>query len=56
MRHRQGNVSNAWDGDIDVSFIDKGKFADGRYICETRINWLASVRAMRRDDGSVVSG
>ena len=49
-------IGNAWDAETDVAFTDKGIFRDDRYICETGADWVPTVRATRRSDGSVISG
>jgi hypothetical protein len=49
-------IGNAWDADQDVIFTDNGKFADGRYICETGNDWLPSIRAINRANGVALGG
>lgn len=49
-------IGNAWNEDIDIAFIDRGEFRDGRYICETGTDWVPNVRATKRSDGSVLGG
>ena len=49
-------IGNAWDADTDIAFTDKGIFRDDRYICETGADWVPTVRATRRSDGSVITG
>lgn len=49
-------IANAWDAERDIAFTDRGEFRDGRYICETGHDWVPSVRATRRSDGSVIGG
>jgi len=49
-------IGNAWNADTDIAFTDKGVFEDDRYICETGYDWVPSVRATRRSDGSVIGG
>jgi len=49
-------ISNAWDENIDIAFIDHGTFEAGKSICETDLDWLPSVRASRRADGTALSG
>jgi hypothetical protein len=49
-------IGNAWDADIDLIFTDTGVFKDGRYICETGVNWVPTLRANRRSDGSPIGG
>ena len=49
-------ISNAWDDSVDIAFVDQGTFHDGRYICETGYDWVASVRASNRADGSAIGG
>ena len=49
-------IGNAWDADTDIAFTDEGVFRDDRYICETGKDWVPSVRATRRSDGSVIDG
>lgn len=49
-------IANAWSEDVDVAFVDHGVFRDGRFICETGFDWVPSVRATRRADGSVIGG
>ena len=49
-------IGNAWDADHDVIFTDHGVFEEGRYICETGYDWVPTVRAINRADGSLVNG
>lgn len=49
-------IGNAWDADHDVIFTDQGKFEEGRYICETGYDWVPTLRAINRADGSPVNG
>lgn len=49
-------IGNAWDAETDIAFTDKGVFRDDRYICETGADWVPTVRATRRSDGSVIAG
>lgn len=49
-------IGNAWDAEADVAFTDHGAFMDDRYICETGNNWVPTVRATRRSDGTVIGG
>lgn len=49
-------IGNAWDAETDIAFTDKGVFRDNRYICETGADWVPTVRATRRSDGSVIEG
>lgn len=49
-------IGNAWDAETDIAFTDEGVFKDDRYICETGKDWVPSVRATRRSDGSVIGG
>lgn len=49
-------IGNAWDADTDIAFTDEGEFRDNRYICESGKNWVPTVRATRRSDGSVIDG
>jgi hypothetical protein len=49
-------IGNAWDETYDIAFTDKGVFKDNRYICENGFDWVPSVRATLRSDGSVVGG
>ncbi|WP_332686912.1 hypothetical protein [Devosia sp.] len=49
-------IGNAWDAETDVAFTDHGEFRDGRYICETGYDWVPTVRATRRSDGSAIGG
>ena len=49
-------IGNAWDAETDIAFTDQGVFEDDRYICETGHDWVPSVRATRRSDGSVIGG
>ncbi|KFC64384.1 hypothetical protein FF80_03006 [Devosia sp. LC5] len=49
-------IGNAWDQDIDIAFTDRGEFRDGRYICETGLDWVPAVRATKRSDGSAIGG
>lgn len=49
-------ISNPWSEEIDISFVDEGVFKDDRYICETAFDWVPSVRAFSRADGSAIEG
>lgn len=49
-------IGNAWDEAVDIAFVDRGEFREGRYICETGADWVPSVRATRRADGSTIGG
>ena len=49
-------IGNAWDANFDVIFTDHGTFEDGRYICETGYDWVPTIRAMNRADGTPVNG
>ena len=49
-------IGNAWDAETDIVFTDHGVFKDDRYVCETGHDWVPSVRATRRSDGSVIGG
>ena len=49
-------IGNAWDAETDIAFTDEGVFRDDRYICETGKDWVPTVRATRRSDGSVIGG
>jgi len=49
-------IGNAWDADFDVIFTDKGTFEEGRYICETGYDWVPTLRAINRADGTAVNG
>ena len=49
-------ISNAWDETMDIAFVDHGTFENGTAICETNLDWLASIRATRRQDGTPLGG
>lgn len=49
-------LSNPWSEAIDISFVDVGEFKDGRYICETGNDWLPTLRAYSREDGTAIEG
>lgn len=49
-------IGNAWDADRDVIFTDHGTFEEGRYICETGYDWVPTLRAVNRADGSAING
>lgn len=49
-------IGNAWDADTDIVFTDEGVFKDDRYICETGKDWVPTLRALRRSDGSAIGG
>ena len=49
-------IGNAWSAETDIAFTDKGVFKDDRYICEAGYDWVPTMRAMRRSDGSVIGG
>lgn len=48
-------LSNAWDIDTDYAMTDTGQFADNT-ICQTGTNWIPTVRATRRSDGTAIGG
>lgn len=49
-------ISNPWNEEIDISFVDQGVFEDDRYICETGFDWVPSVRGYDRADGNAIEG
>ncbi|UYN99228.1 MAG: hypothetical protein KIT02_15095 [Devosia sp.] len=49
-------ISNAWNENINIASTDQGEFRNDRYICETDYDWVATVHATSRTDGSVISG
>jgi hypothetical protein len=49
-------IGNAWDAETDIAFTDEGVFEDDRYICESKKDWVPTVRATRRSDGSSLDG
>lgn len=49
-------IGNAWDADRNVIFTDHGTFEEGRYICETGYDWVPTLRAFNRADGSPING
>lgn len=49
-------IGNAWDAETDVIFTDHGTFRDGRYICETGYDWVPTIRAISRKDGTPIGG
>jgi hypothetical protein len=49
-------IGNAWDAETDIAFTDEGVFKDDRYICESGKDWVPTVRATRRSDGSSLDG
>ena len=49
-------IGNAWDAETDIAFTDEGVFRDDRYICETGKDWVPTMRATRRSDGSAIEG
>ncbi|KRA96623.1 hypothetical protein ASD83_16135 [Devosia sp. Root685] len=49
-------IGNAWDADYDVIFTDHGTFEEGRYICETGYDWVPTLRAVKRADGTALNG
>ncbi len=49
-------IGNAWDDTVDIVSVDEGVFKDGRFICETNFDWVPTVRAFSRDDGSALFG
>jgi hypothetical protein len=49
-------ISNPWSEEVDISFVDQGIFKDGRYICETGHDWVPTVRAYGREDGTAIEG
>jgi hypothetical protein len=49
-------IGNAWSETVDVVFTDTGVFKDGRYICETGVDWIPTLRAALRADGKMLTG
>ncbi len=49
-------IGNAWDENTDIISIDEGELRDGRYVCETGFDWVPTVRAFSREDGTALSG
>lgn len=49
-------LSHAWNGEVDIALIDRGAFRDGRYFCETDTDWVRSIRAYSRADGTAIEG
>lgn len=49
-------ISNAWSETIDISFIDRGVFADNNQICESGGDWQPSIHARNRTDGTAIGG
>lgn len=49
-------IGNAWNETVDIVFTDNGTFKDGRYICETGVSWVPTLRATYRADGSMLLG
>lgn len=49
-------IGNAWDDEVNVYFTDQGTFEDNRFICESTVDWLPTLRATRRDDGMPIGG
>jgi hypothetical protein len=49
-------IGNAWDAETDITFTDKGVFKDDRFVCETGYDWVPTMQATRRSDGSVING
>ena len=49
-------IGNAWSETVDIIFTDGGVFEDGRYVCETGIDWVPTLRAVHRADGTMVLG
>lgn len=48
-------IGNAWDERTDIAYVDQGMFKGDR-ICQRGFDWIPSVRATRRGDGSVIGG
>jgi hypothetical protein len=49
-------IGNAWDDTVDIYFVDEGEFRDDVFICQSGNGWVASVRAMSREDGTPLGG
>jgi hypothetical protein len=49
-------IGNAWSETVDIVFTDTGTFEDGRSICETGVDWVPTIRAVHRADGSMLLG
>lgn len=48
-------VGNAWSEEIDIAMTDHAQL-EGNLVCETGWDWVPSVRATRRADGSSIGG
>lgn len=49
-------ISNRWDENTDIAFVDEGVFKDNRFICENEFNWIPSVRAYDAQTGAALEG
>ena len=49
-------VSTPWSDALDISYTNHGALREGRFICETNHDWIASVRAYGSADGYEVGG
>lgn len=48
-------IGDAWDERTDIAYVDQGIF-EGDRICQRGFDWIPSLRATRRGDGSAVAG
>ncbi|PXA99785.1 hypothetical protein DMC47_01610 [Nostoc sp. 3335mG] len=49
-------IGNAWNEQYEIFFTDEGVFEDNRYFCEIDRDWVPTLHAIHRSDGSPVGG
>jgi hypothetical protein len=49
-------ISNPWNELVDISSVDHAVFRDNRYVCEVGFDWIPSVRAFDRSNGTAIEG
>jgi hypothetical protein len=49
-------ISNPWNEMIDISSVDHAVFEENRYVCEVGFDWIPSVRAYDRSNGTAIEG
>ena len=52
----RSEISNAWSEVVDISFVDRGICGDKNRLCETGEDWLPTIHARNRTDGTAIGG
>lgn len=52
----QFEIANSWSADIDIAYQQSGTFSGRHQLCETDAEWVSTMRATHRGDGSAIGG